>query len=125
LLEHNNINDAVSDDFAARHHSESYLCHYQSCSCVTQDFNFLNLRQKHESNHVLRFHCIDLTCEFFERALKSYVVMNKYIIKYHDDDSLTSISTSLRKVFAVTVVSLTTQGIYKDQTVITISRLEV
>lgn len=100
LLEHNNINDAVSGDFAARHHSGSYLCRYRSCPRATQGFNSSDLRQKHESSHASRFRCTDSACGFFGRALKSRAAMNKHTIKYHGDDSLTSIPTSLRKASA-------------------------
>ena len=97
LLQHNGLDDAASGDFAARHHSGSYLCRYRSCPRATQGFSSWDLRQKHESSHAPRFRCTDPACGFFGRALKSHVTMNKHTIKYHRDDSLTTIPTSLRK----------------------------
>ncbi|CAD6567874.1 MAG: hypothetical protein ASARMPRED_001173 [Alectoria sarmentosa] len=99
LLEHNTLSDAASAVFTARHHSGSYLCRYRSCPRATQGFDSSDLRQKHESSHASRFRCTDPACGFFGKELKSHAAMNKHNIKYHGDDSLTTIPTTLRKAF--------------------------
>lgn len=99
LLEHNTLSDAASGGFAARHHLGSYLCRYRSCPRATQGFDSSDLRQKHESSHASRFRCTDPACGFFGKELKSRAAMNKHSIKYHGDDNLTTIPTTLRKAF--------------------------
>ena len=99
LLEHNTLSDAASAVFTARHHSGSYLCRYRSCPRATQGFDSSDLRQNHESSHASRFRCTDPACGFFGKELKSHAAMNKHNIKYHGDDSLTTIPTNLRKAF--------------------------
>lgn len=97
LLEHNHLNDAVSGNFAARHHFESYLCRYRSCPRAIQGFSSLDLRQEHENSHAPIFRCINAACAFFGKSLKNRAALNKHNNKYHGDDGLTAIPTSLRK----------------------------
>lgn len=100
LLETNNFNVAVPDDFAARHRSGSYLCRYRSCPRAIQGFGTPDLRQEHETSHAPLFRCTDSTCGLFGRALTTRAAMNKHSNKYHGDDRLGAIPTSLRKVSA-------------------------
>ena len=78
-------------------HSGSYLCRYRGCPRTTQGFISSDIRQRHESSHTPRFRCTNPTCGFFGRALKNRAAINKHAIKYHGDDDLTTIPTSLRK----------------------------
>lgn len=97
LLEHNHLNDAVSGNFAARHRFESYLCRYRSCPRAIKGFSSLDLRQEHENSHAPSFRCINAACAFFGKSLKNRAALNKHNNKYHGDDGLTAIPTSLRK----------------------------
>ena len=97
LFECNNLTDAASGDFAARHRSGSYFCRYRSCPRAIKGFNSSNLRQEHENSHVPPFRCTDPACGFLGRVLKDRVAMNKHNKKYHDDGGLAAIPASLRR----------------------------
>lgn len=97
VLEHNILNGAASSDFAGRYNSGSYLCRFRSCPRATHGFNSSDLRQEHESMHTSRFRCMDASCGLFGRTFKSRDAMNKHAIKYHGDDGLATIPSSLRK----------------------------
>ena len=97
LLGHNSLNDLASSNFAARHHSGSYLCRYRNCPRATEGFSSSELRYEHESSHAAHFRCTDPACGFFDKALKSRAAMNKHNTKYHGDDVLTAIPSFVRK----------------------------
>ena len=89
-------NDATLNEFATRHGSGPYLCRYRGCPRATQGFNSPDLRQEHENSHTPLFRCNDAACEVLGKSLKSRAAMNKHNKKYHDDNSLVTIPTSLR-----------------------------
>ena len=99
MLEHDNLNNAVSGNLAARHRSGSYLCRYRSCPRAIQGFTSLHLRQEHENSHAPRFRCNDAACGDFATGLTSRAAMNRHNKKYHCDDHLKAIPTSLRKTY--------------------------
>ena len=101
LLECNNLTDAASGDFAARHRSASYLCRYRSCPRAVAGFNSSNFRREHENSHVPCFRCTDPACGFLGRVLKDRAAMNKHNKKYHDDGGLAAIPASLRRTSAL------------------------
>ncbi len=100
LLERNDFNDSTSGGFAARCRSGSYFCRYRSCPRAIQGFISSDLRQEHEASHAPRFRCSDSACGFFGRDLKNRTAMKKHNDKYHDDEGLAAIPTSLRRVSA-------------------------
>ena len=100
LLERNDFNDSTSGGFAARCRSGSYFCRYWSCPRAIQGFISSELRQEHEASHAPRFRCSDSACGFFGRDLKNRTAMKKHYDKYHSDDGLAAIPTSLRQVSA-------------------------
>lgn len=83
-----------------RYGSGLYLCRYRGCPRAIQGFNSPDLRQEHENSHEPLFHCNDAACEVLGKGLKSRAAMNKHNKKYHDDNSLAAIPTSLRKTSA-------------------------
>ena len=97
MVEHIIPNDATPNDFATRHGSEPYLCRYRGCPRAIHGFNSSVLRQEHENSHAPRFRCSDTACEVLGSGLVSRAALNKHNKKYHDDNSLAAIPTSLRK----------------------------
>lgn len=97
MLEHNHLSDAVSGSFAARHRFESYLCRYRSCPRAIQGFSSSDLRQEHENSHAPSFRCTNAACAFFGKFLKSRAAVNKHNNKYHGDDGVAAIPSSLHK----------------------------
>ena len=83
-----------------RHGSEPYLCRYRGCPRAIQGFNSSDLRQQHENSHVPLFRCNDAACEILGKGLTSRAAMNRHNKKYHDDNCLAAIPTSLRKASA-------------------------
>ena len=100
MVEHIIPNNATSEDFATRHGWEPYLCRYRDCPRAIQGFNSSFLRQEHENSHVPRFRCSDTACEVLGSGLVSRAALNKHNKKYHDDNSLAAIPTSLRNASA-------------------------
>ena len=80
-----------------RHGWEPYLCRYRDCPRAIQGFISSVLRQEHENSHTPRFRCSDTACEVLGSGLVSRAALNKHNKKYHDDNSLAAIPTSLRK----------------------------
>ena len=97
LVEHIVPNDTTSNEFATRHGSEPYLCRYRRCLRAIQGFNSPDSRQQHENSHVPLFRCNDAACEILGGGLTSRAAMNRHTKKYHDDNGLAAIPTSLRK----------------------------
>ncbi len=100
LLERNNLGDLAPGGFAARCRSGAYICRYQNCPRAIQGFISSDLRQEHENSHAPSFRCSDSACVFFGRELKNRTAMKQHNDKYHSDDGLAAIPTSLRQVSA-------------------------